>query len=540
MTTAYSYIRFSTKDQLKGDSERRQHEQAKAYCKNNKLELSDKSFKDLGISAFKDKERPSLDDMLTAIENGTIQKGDYILLENLDRLSRKGISHTQSVINSILNCHVNIVSIQENLKLTHESKDDLISIIRIAVSADLAHKESFKKQERLQSVWNSKQVLAQQDKVPKTSICPAWLELSEDRKEFIVIEEKVKIVRKIFSMAIKGVGKRRIAHILNVENTPHISDSKRSSGVWHPSYISKILKSQAVIGTLIPTKYQEGKRILDIANAVEKYYPSITDFAQFEAVQSILESNTHRSGRKGLKFSNLLQGLCFCRTCGHTMRYVNKNSKTDEQYLGCYRNSIGLCSNNTLFKYSFIEKAILNTLMTDFVKEILKINTPQPLENDKVNLNAELEITRQKIDSLMSLNVIDDQVSQKLTELSATKSNIQSKLNKISKQKSYVYLQEDVEKAWNRYVSDPKALSMEERTSLNLYLVNHFKLVFCHHSIGKKFKLVELFLKSTGKSELMKNRLFEMANLELYKTGIKVWDHGSDYDLPNCIYEYHI
>ncbi len=51
---AYSYIRFSTTDQRKGDSLRRQLELSENYAKEHNLEL-DKTLKlkDLGLSAFK-------------------------------------------------------------------------------------------------------------------------------------------------------------------------------------------------------------------------------------------------------------------------------------------------------------------------------------------------------------------------------------------------------------------------------------------------------------------------------------------------------
>jgi len=39
---AYSYIRFSTPDQMQGDSERRQLALAQAYCKKKGLELDDR------------------------------------------------------------------------------------------------------------------------------------------------------------------------------------------------------------------------------------------------------------------------------------------------------------------------------------------------------------------------------------------------------------------------------------------------------------------------------------------------------------------
>jgi len=51
---AYSYIRFSTPEQLKGDSLCRQLEASRAYAKQHGLVL-DENLRDIGVSAFKGK-----------------------------------------------------------------------------------------------------------------------------------------------------------------------------------------------------------------------------------------------------------------------------------------------------------------------------------------------------------------------------------------------------------------------------------------------------------------------------------------------------
>src|SRR5215471_15381363 len=49
---AFSYIRFSTRKQAQGDSQRRQTELAEAYCRRRGWTLSDQTFEDLGVSAW--------------------------------------------------------------------------------------------------------------------------------------------------------------------------------------------------------------------------------------------------------------------------------------------------------------------------------------------------------------------------------------------------------------------------------------------------------------------------------------------------------
>lgn len=52
-TTAFSYLRFSTPEQQRGDSFRRQKELAERYAREHGLRLDPRSFADLGVSAFR-------------------------------------------------------------------------------------------------------------------------------------------------------------------------------------------------------------------------------------------------------------------------------------------------------------------------------------------------------------------------------------------------------------------------------------------------------------------------------------------------------
>src|ERR1039458_6490232 len=93
MKPAYSYQRFSSTRQKKGDSTRRQNNAALEFCKSHKLTLVD-TFRDDGISAFKGKNfsnESALGEFLRLVENGTVQQGSVLVVENMDRLSRQSI-----------------------------------------------------------------------------------------------------------------------------------------------------------------------------------------------------------------------------------------------------------------------------------------------------------------------------------------------------------------------------------------------------------------------------------------------------------------
>src|SRR5919202_870899 len=89
---AFSYLRFSTPEQMKGDSFRRQAVLAQEYASRHGLDLdTDLTFRDLGVSAFRGKnaETGRLGDFLQAVADGLVPPGSFLLVESLDRISRQ-------------------------------------------------------------------------------------------------------------------------------------------------------------------------------------------------------------------------------------------------------------------------------------------------------------------------------------------------------------------------------------------------------------------------------------------------------------------
>lgn len=87
----YSYVRFSSEKQLKGDSLRRQNELIDKYAKEKGLEL-DAEFRlvDLGVSAYRGQnlKEGKLGRFLQAIREKKVCAGSVLLVESLDRLTR--------------------------------------------------------------------------------------------------------------------------------------------------------------------------------------------------------------------------------------------------------------------------------------------------------------------------------------------------------------------------------------------------------------------------------------------------------------------
>src|ERR1039457_3597809 len=105
LTKAYSYVRFSTPQQALGDSLRRQTEKAERYAVEHGLTLdTELNMTDAGVSAFRGKNATTraLGGFLRAVESNHVTPGSYLLIENIDRLSRDHVLEAQTIFSQLI------------------------------------------------------------------------------------------------------------------------------------------------------------------------------------------------------------------------------------------------------------------------------------------------------------------------------------------------------------------------------------------------------------------------------------------------------
>ncbi len=114
---AYSYIRFSTPAQLKGDSLRRQLDKSQKYADDHGLDLrEDFTIKDLGVSAYRglNASKGALSVFLEEAKEGKIPVGAFLLVENPDRLSRLTPFEAFDIFSNIIKAGIPLLD-RENL-----------------------------------------------------------------------------------------------------------------------------------------------------------------------------------------------------------------------------------------------------------------------------------------------------------------------------------------------------------------------------------------------------------------------------------------
>ncbi len=276
---AYSYIRFSSPAQMKGDSLRRQTEASEAYAAEHGMYIDySLNMQDLGISAYhgKNAARGALADFFTAIQTGYVPVGSTLLVESLDRLSREQITEALTQFLLIINADVVVVTMIDKMIYSRATiNENPGSLMMSIVFMMRAREESATKSKRIGAAWKKKRQMALETKAPRGKNCPNWLKLVTDedgKKLYVVIPERAALLVRMFELAAGGLGKRSIANILNEEKIK----PWRGGDKWAESSLHFLLKWSAAMGTYQPCRLDpETRRRVPEGPPIEGYYPQV-------------------------------------------------------------------------------------------------------------------------------------------------------------------------------------------------------------------------------------------------------------------------
>lgn len=378
MKKAYSYIRFSTEIQLKGDSLRRQLESSKRYCKEKNLDLQELDFKDLGVSGWKGKnsQKGALGDFLKACEEGKIEAGSALIVESLDRISRQSPRKTIALLNSILDFGIELhLTLDNKIFYPNDDKNQGIDLIIAVTMAMRANEESSKKSERLLDAHRAKRIRAEQKKDLVATSVPWFLKI-EDGKIIAPIE-RVKIVRRIFKSYLKGKSCVQIARELTNEKIPTFTEKKSRKtktpiSKWSSNRIKFLIEGDQVLGVLRETS--KAKEKYEIKN----YYPQVIDEKTVYEARELLHLKSNR-GKKPKKESliNPFRGLINFE--GTFLRFSHKIQCGKPCY---YYGAFDLQNNKQIFfcKGLDLEHLIISAT---FVAMQEKVNIMTPEIDDK-------------------------------------------------------------------------------------------------------------------------------------------------------------
>ncbi|QDU81583.1 hypothetical protein Pla110_33250 [Polystyrenella longa] len=420
--TAYSYARFSTLEQEKGNSLNRQMKLTKRWCEANDYVLDTTLKPDRGLSGYRGdnlKEGGSLALFIKLCESGQIPHGSALVVESLDRISRQKPMTAVSLLLSIVSSGIRIVAVSPSEQIIDEEtlNRDPMCLMSMVMTLCRSNEESEVKSVRLKEVWQYKREKAMDGNRVRHR-CPFWLTYNDEKRAY-ELNEHVSIVRRICHLYLDNHGPVTIASMFNKENVPVIitNRSKKKSGplFWSKSTINKIVSNRSLIGEM---QFQKGSKYLtvehrqNIGDAIQNYYPSAIKEADFYRLQSLVKMKKTPGRKRDLsgRITNLFQGKIRCAIDGSNMQIVNKGTKSSGKQL-VSSGAVNKIKNSKYvsFPYQYLEEGILYTMKDISISDI----SPQTIPSDLQDRLDEAETMLGKKTLLMEkmqtkLNVEED------------------------------------------------------------------------------------------------------------------------------------
>jgi DNA invertase Pin-like site-specific DNA recombinase len=404
-TKAYSYVRFSTPQQAAGASLQRQTEKAAKYALDHGLTLdTEMDMTDLGVSAFRGKNARAgaLRSFLDAVEKGYVASGSYLLIENMDRMSRDDIITSQGLFSMIISSGINVVTLTDQELYTMERfRREPEAMYRITAELIRANRESARKSQLIGDAKARKRKRLMEHGLegkPYTRQTPAWITWSDKEGCYELIRERADIVREIFERMDKGDGLARIARDFNERGIPTWGRGGRLriADHWRTSYIRKVLTSTAPIGTFTPqtTIHNETTKARrdEPMPPVENLFPPAVNADTYWRVHRKLSTTAARGRNARQPPKSIVAGIVFCATCGHA---VTRVAKGDYVYLVCSRANMRAegCAYKAM-RYDTVENALRENAHR-INKEAPRGKSTKGLEQQIEKLQAETDATEE-------------------------------------------------------------------------------------------------------------------------------------------------
>lgn len=347
---AYAYVRYSTLAQASGGSVDRQITPLKAFSEQTGVEIKEVVIDD-GVSSYKGKNvnKGKFKEILNRIDSGVIRKGDYIVVESIDRITRQRVLDGVELLQGILRKGIRIYTTSDRICYSRDNEeDDFNTIVMISLIAKRANEESATKSFRRKAAWNKHKELAA-DGVARINVKkpPYGLAYDESSSKFVVSEAEADEIKKIFSL-LKYMGVSNAVRTVNL-------NSKRK---WANRHVMHLIHSQYPLGVLRSQKRTSDDK-KEFIEYIEGYYPLILSQASFNEAIAAMKGRRDRKdyGTTSTEDYNIFRSVIKCGCCGGSLLFEKqKNPKGVVYfYLHCYsrKELKGACDQRFRFDLAF-------------------------------------------------------------------------------------------------------------------------------------------------------------------------------------------
>jgi DNA invertase Pin-like site-specific DNA recombinase/cell division protein FtsB len=410
---AIPYIRFSSYRQTEGDSYRRQAELIDRWlAQHPEYTRSSLTFEDLAKSGFsteKSKKASGFFKIKDAIEAGAIRAGDCVLLEAIDRATRRGTWDAFDLLAPILRAGVSIVTIDDGTEYTEQSLLGT-QIFLLMAKLQAAHGYSKALSERVTASYMERRKLAAEGKAIKRH-APVWL-----NSDGSVIEEVAQQIRLVFDWYVSGVGKHSIAARVRESG---VSQLAKCSGPTVQGWLT----NPAVIGVWANSD--------STGESIQGVYPAIVEPETFHLVQRLL---TERATVRKRTSKHFLIGLVKCDHCGASMVFHSVNGiPAAMRCLTHHRLKTAGCINNKSIPVNIIKLVQVLTSNRAFKRAFAK-QTLSNSDKRRITLEAEIAQATQEINKLvvLALSVDLPEIQSKLIALKADREALEAELTSLN------------------------------------------------------------------------------------------------------------
>ena len=353
------YSRFSTDDQEDGDSLTRQERTCKVFAARKGWTITH-TLTDKGKSAYKNEHlSPGADlyDFTNRVSAGEIPTGSVLLVERLDRLSRRPVMEALVWLYGLTSRGLAVAIADKGQVL--KGNLTLADLLSVALSWGSSNEESDKKSERITSAKLKLWGMAERKEghwVNLSNRPPSWLSRRPTLDGWVKDEKRADIVRDIYQWSASGLGAVTICKKLNERGDRTWGVWRKYEDTWGRSAVRQLLANPAVEGDLVGLKGMFAGKVL------HDFYPRIVD------ADVVVRARANQKARKKTKGESaatgtvsLFGGLAACGECGHRAHLTRHLSKgRPYAYYRCEGAAEGRCDNKAYYSYPAFETTVLD------------------------------------------------------------------------------------------------------------------------------------------------------------------------------------
>ena len=268
--------------------------------KHNDWELID-VYADYGISGTK-VNRPEFNRMIDDCRDGKI---DMIITKSISRFARN-TALLLATIRELKALRVDVYFEEQNMNSLSEQGELVLTLL-----ASMAEAEA--KSMSMNVKWRVDKTFMQGEVYNTTR----FYGYDIIDKKFIINKEQAKVVKKIFQMALDGLGYIKIVEILNRDGIKSPTGKR-----WTNNSLERILKEDTYTGRLTLQKtYRTEKKTKERNKGelrkyvVENDHEAIVDIATFTKVQELIKSRRSKPTKEN-KGNDIFKGIIRCSVCG--------------------------------------------------------------------------------------------------------------------------------------------------------------------------------------------------------------------------------